>query len=77
MAALAVVLNVYPYASGGSTGTLAALHAPVIGWLVVGVAYVGGRWRSDTRRMDFARFTGELAIYFTLLAPGRRGPRSA
>jgi hypothetical protein len=69
-AALAVVLNVYPYASEGSTGTLAALHAPVIGWLVLGVAYVAGRWRSDARRMDFARFTGELAIYYALLAMG-------
>jgi hypothetical protein len=70
LAALAVVLNLYPYASGGSTETLAALHAPVLGWLVVGVAYVGGRWRSDSRRMDFARFTGELAIYFALIAMG-------
>jgi hypothetical protein len=69
-AALAVVLNVYPYASGGSTETLAALHAPVIAWIVVGIAYVAGRWRSDARRMDFARFTGELAIYFALLAMG-------
>jgi SNF family Na+-dependent transporter len=34
------------------------------------VAYVGGRWRSDRRRMDFVRFTGELAIYYTLLALG-------
>ncbi len=70
LAALAVVLNVYPYAPDGSTGILAALHAPVIGWLVVGVAYMGGRWRSDARRMDFARFTGELAIYFALIAMG-------
>ena len=69
-AALAVVLNIYPYVSAGSTGVLAALHAPVIGWLIVGVAYVAGRWRSDARRMDFARFTGELAIYFALLAMG-------
>ncbi|MGV8850771.1 MAG: permease prefix domain 1-containing protein [Propionibacteriaceae bacterium] len=70
VAALAVVLNVYPYVSSGSTVLLAALHAPVIGWLVVGVAYMGGRWRSDARRMDFARFTGELAIYFALIAMG-------
>lgn len=69
-AALAVVLNVYPFASGGSTEVLAALHAPVVLWLLVGVAYVGGSWRSDTRRMDFVRFTGELAIYYTLLALG-------
>jgi hypothetical protein len=69
-AALAVALNLYPFASGGSTGILAALHAPVVLWLLAGVAYVGGRWRSDKRRMDFVRFTGELAIYYTLIALG-------
>ncbi|MFJ5695443.1 permease prefix domain 1-containing protein [Arthrobacter sp. NPDC093125] len=67
---LAAALNLYPFASGGSTGMLAALHAPVVLWLLAGVAYVGGRWRSDKRRMDFVRFSGELAIYYTLLALG-------
>jgi hypothetical protein len=70
VAVLAVLLNVYPYAAFGSTEVLAALHAPIVLWLLVGVAYVGGRWRSDARRMDFVRFTGELAIYYTLLALG-------
>ena len=69
-AALAVVLNVYPFAPDGATAMLAALHAPVILWVLTGLAYVGGRWRSDRRRMDFVRFTGELAIYYTLLALG-------
>lgn len=69
-AVLAVVLNVYPFEPGGSTELLAALHAPVVLWLLAGVAYVGGAWRSDARRMDFVRFTGELAIYYTLLALG-------
>lgn len=69
-AVLAVVLNVYPFARFGSTEILAALHAPVLLWVLVGVAYAGGRWRSDGRRMDFVRFTGELAIYYTLLALG-------
>jgi hypothetical protein len=67
---LGVVLNVYPFEPAGSTLVLAALSAPVTLWAVVGLAYVGGRWRSDGRRMDFARFTGELAVYFTLLAIG-------
>lgn len=70
LAALAVVLNVYPFAAGGSTEMLAAVHAPVILWLLAGVAYVGGRWNSDKGRMDFVRFTGELAIYYTLIALG-------
>lgn len=69
-AAVAVVLNLYPFARGGSTGPLAALHAPVIVWVLAGIVYAGGRWRSHGRRMDFVRFTGELAIYFTLLALG-------
>ena len=69
-AMLALVLNAYPFASGGSTEMLAALHAPVVLWLLAGVAYAGGRWRSESRRMDYARFTGELAIYWTLLALG-------
>lgn len=69
-AALAVVLNVYPFAAGGSTEMLAAAHAPVILWLLAGVAYVGGRWNADKGRMDFVRFTGELAIYYTLIALG-------
>ena len=79
-ALLAVVLNVYPFGAGqngadqygaiGSTEVLAALHAPVLLWALVGVAYMGGRWRSDARRMDFVRFTGELFIYYTLLALG-------
>jgi hypothetical protein len=69
-AALAVVVNVYPFASGGSTELLAILHTPIVLWLLAGVAYAEGRWRSDSRRMDFARFSGELAIYYTLLALG-------
>lgn len=69
-AALALALNVYPFVPEGSTEVLAALHAPVVLWLLVGLAYVAGSWRADGRRMDFVRFTGELAIYFTLLALG-------
>ena len=69
-AVLAVVLNVYPFDPHGSTQFLAASHSIVALWALISVAYAGGRWRSDGRRMDYARFTGELAIYFVLLALG-------
>jgi hypothetical protein len=69
-AVLAILLNAYPFAPAGSTELLAVLHAPVALWLLAGIAYAGGRWRSDNGRMDFVRFTGELAIYYTLLALG-------
>jgi len=69
-AVAATVLNVYPFAEEGTTEMIAALHAPIALWFVVGVAYVGGAWRSDRRRMDFIRFTGEWVVYLVLLGLG-------
>jgi hypothetical protein len=66
----AVVANVYPFDSEGSTEVLVAIHLPVAMWFVVGLAYVGADWRSHSRRMDFVRFTGEWVVYYTLLAIG-------
>jgi hypothetical protein len=69
-AALAVVVNAYPFHADADTEILAAIHVVIVLWLVIGLAYVGGRWRSDDRRMDFIRFTGEFVVYCTLLQLG-------
>ena len=66
----AVVVNVYPFEPDGSTEVVAAIHVPIALWFAVGLAYVGGDWRSDSRRMDFIRFTGEWVVYMTLLGLG-------
>lgn len=73
----ALVVNAFPFppitasdAPVAHTQVLTILHLPIVLWLAVGVAYVGGRWRGSERRMDFVRFTGELFIYFVLLALG-------
>jgi hypothetical protein len=71
--AAAVFANVYPFhpfAAGGHTEALTALHLPIALWLVVGIAYAGGRWGQVGGRMDFIRFTGELFIYYVLIALG-------
>ncbi len=62
--------NLYPLQTDGSTEVLSILHLPIALWLVIGLAYTGPRWRSDSGRMDFVRFTGELAIYYVLIALG-------
>ena len=49
---------------------LTALHLPIALWLVVGIAYAGDRWRQVSGRMDFIRFSGELFIYYVLIALG-------
>lgn len=65
-----VFANAYPFETGGSTQILTALHLPIVLWLVVGVAYAGERWRQVSGRMDFIRFSGELLIYYVLIALG-------
>src|SRR5688572_16398744 len=65
-----VFANVYPFARASSTEVLMALHLPIALWLVVGIAYAGGRWSQVDSRMDFIRFSGELFIYYVLVALG-------
>ncbi len=69
-AAGAVFANIYPFATGSHTEVLTVLHLPIALWLAVGAAYVGGRWFASGARMDFVRFSGELAIYYVLIALG-------
>jgi hypothetical protein len=66
----ALALNLLPFARGGSTEVLAALHLPIALWLAVGIGYAGGAWRSHEQRMNYVRFTGEWFIYFVLIALG-------
>ena len=66
----AVFANVYPFAPGGSTEVLTAIHLPIVLWLAVGVAYVAGDWLTDARRMEYVRFTGEWFITYALIALG-------
>jgi len=66
----ALLANVFPFAEMSDTEVLTMMHLPIALWLAVGVAYVQGRWFDDNGRMNFVRFSGELAIYYLLIALG-------
>jgi hypothetical protein len=66
----AVAMNVIPFAPGGNTLVLAALHLPMALWLAAGVGYAGGAWRDHDQRMNYVRFSGEWFIYYALIALG-------
>ena len=68
--AAGIFANVYPFVSEGSSEVLTALHLPIALWLAVGIAYAGSRWGEVSGRMDFIRFSGELFIYYVLIALG-------
>ena len=74
--AVAVFGNIYPFDDTGDpssndlsdTAVLAALHLPILTWMLVGVAHAGGHWRDHAKRMSFVRFTGEWILYYGLIA---------
>jgi hypothetical protein len=66
----ALVVNLYPWGAGSDPEVLVGLHLPVTLWFVVAYPYMGGTLRSNERRMDFVRFTGEWFIYYVLIALG-------
>jgi hypothetical protein len=68
--AAAVFANAFPFTPEGSTEVLTVMHLPIALWLGVGVAYAGHRWNDVAGRMDFIRFSGELFIYYVLIALG-------
>ena len=65
-----IFANIYPFVREGSTQILAVIHLPIALWLLVGIAYAGERWKQVAGRMDFIRFSGELFIYYVLIALG-------
>ena len=65
-----IFANIYPFVREGSTQVLSVIHLPIALWLVVGIAYAGERWNQVAGRMDFIRFSGELFIYYVLIALG-------
>ena len=66
----AVAANVYPLGEESQSLILTTIHLPIALWLVIGIAYVGGRWFAGGGRMNFVRFSGELFIYYVLIALG-------
>jgi hypothetical protein len=67
--AAGIVANIFPFTRGSDTEVLLVLHLPIALWLPVGIAYLGGRWNRASA-MDFVRFSGELFIYYVLIALG-------
>lgn len=63
--------NLYPFSFvDGHTAALTAIHLPIMLWFFVGLIYVEGDWRNHDKRMDFIRFTGEMFVYYVLIALG-------
>ena len=69
-AAAAALANGIALEPRSATFVLSVIHLPIALWLLVGIAYAGSRWNEVAGRMDFVRFSGELLIYYALIALG-------
>lgn len=74
--AAAATVNALPLRPASMTMVLAVIHLPIALLVVIGFAYSGGNWKDHDQRMNFIRFSGELVIYFVLIALGG-GPLTA
>lgn len=68
--ALALAVNLFPWAADSQTVLLTSIHLPILLWLCVLPLYARGRWRRAEGGMDFVRLTGEAFIYGVLLLLG-------
>ncbi|MBI5691473.1 MAG: hypothetical protein HZC55_15425 [Verrucomicrobia bacterium] len=68
--AAAVFANLPGFGAAEAYASLTALHVPIALWLAVGIAHAGGQWSQTNGRMNFVRFSGELFIYYVLIALG-------
>lgn len=65
-----IIAAFYPSNLDGQTPILTGFHLPIFALVLIGIAYLGLRWRSIEAWMDWVRYVGEGAIYYTLTTLG-------
>lgn len=63
----ALYINFLPNQLKSDTLILACMHLPVFLWSVAGFIYVGDKNNNYSRRIDFLRYNGDLAVMMAIL----------
>ncbi len=64
----ALYINLLPSDRSSHSVTLAFLHLPLMLWCLYGLVFIDFDTNSLSRRIDFIRYNGELAIWVALMA---------
>jgi len=62
-----VYINLLPVYRSDSVN-LAYIHLPLLMWCIYGIVFTGFDVKSRTKRIDFIRFNGDLAIIYAIIA---------
>lgn len=63
----AVYMNTLPNDPDSHTLILACIHLPLLLWVVLGYAFIGGERNDLRRRLDFLGFNGDLVVMTTII----------
>lgn len=64
----AVYINLLPSDHASDSMNLAYIHLPFLMWFIFGFVYTGYDFRNLSKRIDFIRFNGDMAIIYALIA---------
>lgn len=62
-----VYINSLPNTVKSDTLILACIHLPLLLWVILGIAFAGDELSNYKKRLDFLRFSGDLAVMAALL----------
>lgn len=65
-----IYTSLLPDDSKSQTTVLSCLHMPFFLWSLLGIAFVSGRYKDFTGRMDYIRYNGEALIFTTVILIG-------
>ena len=53
-----------------SSVVMAIIHAPLVMWSLLGLAFTSNAWRSANTRLDYLRYNGEVCIFIAMILLG-------
>lgn len=57
-----IYINLLPDNNKSDTLILASIHLPILLWTILGFTFTGGDLKSSTKKIEFLRFNGDLAV---------------
>ncbi|WP_210465119.1 hypothetical protein [Rufibacter roseolus] len=67
MAICLVYINSLPNSTTSDTLILACIHLPLLLWVMLGVSFTGQSLRDYSKRLEYLRFNGDLAVMSAML----------
>ena len=70
VAVTCLTMILMPRDTQSSSVVMSIIHAPLVMWSLLSLAFTGEHWRRADRRLDYLRYNGEVFIYTTLILLG-------